>query len=273
MIVNSFSLSRSGNHPFVRWLLMSCQEPQYLVMQGTRPWQGKRIFNNEIQLVKQDEFYPDSYIRGLFNIDITKMDEYWKSDTNVVPASLNIVFLRDLYNNLASFLKFIINNSVQAQVLKQRNEITVDKLTFLWESYAKEFIGETNYLGGAYPVEYDSWFKLKSYRIFLCNKFSSMLGVNFISNEEIISKIPDRGLGSSFDKFDRYKNSARQMDLLNRKNFLLQEVDGIEDFFKDRSQLVELNEKIFGTNIFSDKPVKKTYDTHLSEERFQNIFG
>jgi hypothetical protein len=78
-----------------------------------------------------------------------------------------------------------------------------------WLAYAREFIGETNFIPNKVCVSYDHWFTDKKYR----KKISKQLGLKF--SDSGLQGISLAGNGSSFNMM-RLDGKAQKMDVLNR---------------------------------------------------------
>jgi len=125
-----------------------------------------------------------------------------KHDWYLGPSArrLDVLILRDPFNLLASRLKkgFVTVKSTQ--------------YTFgdLWLAYAKEFLGETNYL--TQPkicISYNRWVQDREYR----RQLAAQLGLVF--TDAGVHEVSSRAGGSSFDGTD-YAGEARQMDVMSR---------------------------------------------------------
>lgn len=111
------------------------------------------------------------------------------------------MILRDSFNLLATRLKKNPNESVRSL-----SENAVD----MWISYAREYLGETNYLKhNKISINYNQWVIDPDYRKLISTK----LGLAF--SDRGINDVNSFGGGSSFDK-QQFQGKATKMDVLNR---------------------------------------------------------
>ncbi|MEA5553169.1 hypothetical protein VB713_19695 [Anabaena cylindrica UHCC 0172] len=140
----------------------------------------------------------------------------------------DIIILRDPFNLLASRL--------------QKNFITVktpnETVMSLWIAYAKEFLGETNYLkNNKICVNYNQWFLDLNYR----HQIASQLRLEF--TDAGIEQVKNYGGGSSFDG-KGLDGQANQMDVLNRYKMF----ENHADYQKllNNKEVLEYSRRIFG---------------------------
>lgn len=140
----------------------------------------------------------------------------------------DVLILRDPFNLLASRLK---SNFTK---VKARNQT----FTELWISYAKEFLGETEYLKhNKICINYNRWFQDIDYRKQLASQLKSKF------SDKGINQISGIGKGSSFDNLD-FQGKAFQMDVFNRwRNFSADQ--SFLNQLNDR-ELLEYSKQIFG---------------------------
>lgn len=113
----------------------------------------------------------------------------------------DVLVLRDPFNLLASRLKKNPDESVRS--LKEN-------VTEMWISYAKEYLGETNYLkNNKIGINYNQWVVDANYRKLIALK----LGLTF--SDIGINDVNSFGGGSSFDR-QKFQGKATQMNVLNR---------------------------------------------------------
>ncbi|OZH53967.1 hypothetical protein AFK68_14040 [Hydrocoleum sp. CS-953] len=144
----------------------------------------------------------------------------------------DLLILRDPFNLLASRLKTSSKVSYFLSVNSQ-NKTMID----LWLDYAKEYLGETNYLKhNKICINYNQWFADIDYRRQIADKLQmefSDLGID---------KVTGFGGGSSFEG-KQFDGKGTSMDVLNR----WQKVSDNPQYkqFFDR-EVLEYSEKIFG---------------------------
>ena len=198
-------LRRTGNHAFINWLMPHIK--------------GRRVFLNDIPL----RYHPfrhhyreakrfgfdgakkmvESDVRGrlthkdllLYSYEDYSLEEVLSARLRqrrrvVFGPSKNyyeVLILRDPYNLIASRMQagFITTKT------KRKNFVD------LWLEYAREFVGETHYLGdNKICVNYNRWCADQDYRIALSQQF----GLPFTDSG--FKKVATQGGGSSFDALD-----------------------------------------------------------------------
>jgi len=118
----------------------------------------------------------------------------------------------------------------------------------LWKSYAKEYLGKTNYLGeNKIVINYNLWFSSKNYR----NNIEKKLGLE--PNDKKINEVLDIGRGSSFDGI-KFNGKANKMKVLERWK-LLADNAFYKTVLKDK-ELIKLSNKIFGKIPETEKIIK-----------------
>ncbi|NJM97764.1 MAG: hypothetical protein HC800_11935 [Phormidesmis sp. RL_2_1] len=113
---------------------------------------------------------------------------------------LDVLILRDPFNLFASRLKqgFIATKAKRMSMVA------------MWLQYAKEFVGESNYLTNHLVcISYNRWFVDASYRA----QLAEHLGLTFSDLGR--EKVCGMGGGSSFDGTD-FSGRAAEMNVLNR---------------------------------------------------------
>lgn len=140
----------------------------------------------------------------------------------------DVLILRDPFNLLASRFK---SNFYSTKDYRK-------EFVELWLEYAKEFIGETNYLKeNKVCINYNHWFFDSDYRKDI---FKSLdLDVLDIG----LGNVSFMGGGSSFDKLE-YANSADSMKVLNRWEKYLKNQKYLKEL--SNQDVLEYSEKIFG---------------------------
>jgi hypothetical protein len=141
----------------------------------------------------------------------------------------DVLILRDPFNLFASRLR------------SGRTEMSGSKLKSLldvWIEYAREYLGETNYLQNEKVlVNFNKWFAERDYRKSLAEK----LGLDF--SDQAVNQVTSFGRGSSFDgtKFD---GNPQKMDLLGRWRTLSENPEYLQLVRNEEVRLY--SEMIFG---------------------------
>lgn len=205
--IRFWGLRRSGNHGVINWI-----KGHYSTVCHINDANSvARYFKNlkRCKPLKKVDVTIISYENYLLNEPLPQFKEVISNN------KLYVLLLRDPFNLYAS----MINNQ---RVVKNLNfRVPIYNIKKFWAMYAKEFLGETQYLPqNTIKINFNRWFSDIGYRRGLSKKIGRVFsdgGLNLVSGY---------GGGSSFDLM-KYNNSAQKMDVLNRwklykndKNFL-----------------------------------------------------
>ncbi|MEK6889062.1 MAG: glycosyltransferase [Nanoarchaeota archaeon] len=253
-------MQRTGNHPIINWLLghfkgkicilnhVSPNKNPFLshsIKQGSNTSalnieKEKSGLHEKKQCIVYN--YEDEKISEIATKKFEKNRDSWIGSSK---KKFDLLILRDPYNLFASRLKreYTTQNKIPLRTKKDAR-----KISSLWKSYAKEFIGKTNYLKNKFVINYNLWYSSKTYR----KKISKSLGLEF--TDKNFKQVPNIGNGSSFDGL-KFNNHTEKMKVLQRwKTYKHHEV--FREAVKD-VKLIKLSEKIFGkingTEILSKK--------------------
>ena len=228
-------LQRSGNHAIANWVLKQL------------PGAGL-FFNN----VLPESPFDESRLEWASDTDTTNFDfllysfedrslhavtsprvypAYIGGDSPAVEKRIDIIVLRDPFNLVASRFKHGRTNALRSSY---PTGLTIPEL---WVMYAREFIGETNFLQEyKVPVNYNLWCVSKDYR----KKLADLLGLEFTDTG--FEDVTNYGGGSSFDGTG-LDSQASQMSTAER--WLLFRNDlSYASIFKDKA-ILELSTKVF----------------------------
>jgi len=151
---------------------------------------------------------------------------------------LNVLVLRDPYNNFASRLalanQLITKEKERGRTGGKHCRMWIsDKKVELWCEHARNFLSHPNLI----CINYNNWFSDIEYRKSVALK----LGLKFRDNNR--NQVAKEGGGSSFDGLTK-QNKAREMNVLNRwKNF---KHDKTYKGIISDPELIDLSNKIFG---------------------------
>lgn len=241
-------LRRTGNHAIINWLK---PQPQGKIRHinnlkvGVNPYRYKyerlRDYYPQYEWSKEDYkkeaqgdlvpkelliySYEDYELKKVFNNYFeSKHDLYLGKSAN----RYDLLILRDPFNLFASRLK---KNYIEVQN-PQGNMVD------LWLEYAKEYLGETNYLKhNKICLNYNFWVKDIDYR----KQISAQLNLDF--SDAGINKVSGCGDGSSFEGRS-LNGQASKMDVNNRWQHFLED----ENYLKlvNNEELLSYSERIFG---------------------------
>ena len=241
-------LRRTGNHAVINWIaqqepgkvqhlnnLIPAENPfryKYEHLRDYYPDHGKQAerYRQEAigNFVKKDCLiysYEDFSLPQIASKSFERKHDIYLGKTG---KRYDILLLRDPFNLIASRLK----SEMMGVRAKSQNVVE------LWIDYAKEFLGETNYLKlNKVCVNYNRWAGDQDYR----REIAEQLELEF--SDRGLYEVRKLGGGSSFDgvKFD---GDARKMDVLNRwKKF---KDDPAYRQLVNNGELIAYSEKIFG---------------------------
>ncbi|MGK7957559.1 MAG: hypothetical protein AB4063_20225 [Crocosphaera sp.] len=245
--IRVIGMRRSGNHAIINWLLGQVPKDT-IFLNDLRP--GLRQFRQGIntsffkklrKVLEQNSFkdivihsYEDIELASLSNLyyNLMRLIYFGKTGKNI-----DILILRDPYNTMASRIKATqiesdytlsplerwssceekYNSNYRNYYYKDFMMVENPNLTpiDLWLQYAREFIGETNYLKTKVCLNFNRWFSDSLYRQELANQ----LQITFTDSN--LNKVTSYGKGSSFDG-SVYDGNAQTMNLLERWKYYSQ---------------------------------------------------
>lgn len=221
-----FALKRSGHHAVMDWF-MPCLGFNLMHHNNCSYLKSGNIVS--FGSCSKKEYSKNLGYRRIFNFEDQSLNNLKKIPANVK----KVMVIRDPYNNFASRVKHTDKNIFR--------NFNFD----IWISYAREFIGETNYLGdNVIKVIYNNWFKSQEYRDLILKKIRS--NFSFIGVPGSLDNVPKFGDGSTFDGFS-FDGSAREMDVLNRWKKIKNENILKKMLFDD--ELYNLTKIIFGESV------------------------
>ena len=219
------TLRRSGNHAIMSWIIKQItdingndffargntkigQDPMSLHSLIPEPYPK---INKKLLIYN----YEDENIKKIFCDKFIKKREEWVGKSK---EKYHLLILRDPFNHFASRMKCKI--TIRARLSKMLRK-KPKKYTRLWIDYAKEFLGETNFLPyKKICINYNKWFDDLEYRKRLC------IGMNIRFTDAGINSVPQSGDGSSFDGVS-YDGRGSEMKVLDRYHYLRD-----NDFYK-----------------------------------------
>jgi hypothetical protein len=211
---------RTGNHAIINWLrsqvkgkvfhinnLIVDENPyryKYYNLLDFYPQHKTRIKNYRLQaegnLVTRDCLiysYEDYDLNRVFSDRFEKKHDLYLGKTE---RRHDIIIVRDPFNLIASRLK---SNMIRVKDSRQN-------FIYLWIAYAKEHVGETDYLKhNKLCINYNQWCSDIDYRRSIADR------LNLEFSDAGIDKIASHGGGSSFDR-NNPDIKASEMDTGNR---------------------------------------------------------
>lgn len=252
-------LKRSGNHAIINWIRKQ-QAGTVWYLNNLRPQQNPYRYLDEHypfdkwkKEAKGDLTEKDCLIYSYENCELSKItdpdfEEKRELYLGKSATEYDVLILRDPFNMLASMLHNhkkqleqhgkITKNYFQGKNKYGRDKKEGEDLISLWIDYAKEFLGETNFLDrNKVVINYNAWFSSEDYRRELAQK----LKLNF--SDRGMNEVKNFGGGSSFEGL-QLDGTAITMDVLNRWKTLID--DPQYRALLNNRELVEYSEKIFG---------------------------
>ena len=232
-------LKRTGNHAIINWLRQQHSGKVWHlnnIVAGKNPyhWLYSHYPKEALKQEALGNFtvkdcliysYEDYSLERVTDPKFENLHDLYLGKSSI---RYDLILLRDPFNLMASRLK--------------KNYIAVKDpnytVTHLWIDYAKEFIGETNYLNNyKICINYNRWFVDVEYR----KELASALVMDF--SDKGIERVKSEGGGSSFDG-EKLNGKASQMDVLNR--YKVFEDDPEYQKLVDNEELIQYSRKIFG---------------------------
>jgi hypothetical protein len=242
-------MRRSGNHAITNWIRRQVRGEQIWYLNDVAP--NVEPFRYHYEYVK--DLYPEYLNRAHSCLQeshgrLTPKDalilsyEDWplpamkgrryerrhSIDIGRSQQRYDVLVLRDPFNLLASRLQKGI------RCCKKRSW----SFSRLWLAYAREFLGETNYLAQRFvPISYNDWFKDETYRA----ECAALLDLE--GTDGGIEEVAGTGGGSSFSSRE-YNGRAQEMDVLNRWTVFRNDPEYLKAI--RNPTLIEYAERIFG---------------------------
>lgn len=240
-------LRRSGNHGIIIWLrrhydqkiwhlnnVSPCKNPyrqlyQHYSNKEKLKQEARGNFSRKECLIYNYENYT---LDSIVNSKCEKNHDLYLGKS---AKRYDLLILRDPYNMFASLRQGQLKKNSENYFQTYPNNR--ESITQLWLNYAKEFLGETNYLQQKrVMVNYNQWVSNLDYR----QSISQQLELDFC--DAGFNVVKNYGGGSSFDG-TKFHDKANQMDVLNR----WQEFVDDEEYRKMfNSEIIEYSQQIFG---------------------------
>lgn len=233
------ALQRSGHHAIINWIVANSAGPACF-LNDCRPKLNPFLTCAEdegIELAAKNLLiynYEDRELGELFTLEFMDNRTRWFGKSE---RSIHVLVMRDPFNNFASKYRWAVNGTKWTP----ETEWITRALPGLWKSYAKEFVGLTNFMPAPKVfLNYNRWFTDDKYR----DEMASRL--ELVSTDQGLSEVAKWGpntWGDSFDNMD-FDGRALEMKVLERWRCFADD-PVFKDLFRD-SELLSLSEKIFG---------------------------
>ena len=233
------ALQRSGHHAIINWISENSSGPACFLNNcspGVDPFlmctEAQRIELAPRNLLIYN--YEDRALADAFSPDFLSNRTRWFGAQG---KSIYILVLRDPFNNFASKYRWAINGTKWTPHMSW----VVHELPQLWKSYAREFLGLTNFMPAPkLCINYNRWFIDLDYR----RQVSRRLGL--VSAEKGLTEVAKWGPNTWGDSFDnlQFEGRAHEMKVLERWRHFADDAV-FKQLFQDR-ELCDLAEAIFG---------------------------
>ncbi|MDY7012685.1 MAG: hypothetical protein SVX43_03635 [Cyanobacteriota bacterium] len=252
--IRVIGIKRSGNHAIINWIAkQQTGEVKHLnnLLPGRNPYRF---------LYKH---YPTEYFRQeacgnfsqkdclIYSYENCKLPKVvtrgveWKHDLYLGKSKerYDVLILRDPFNMIASAFhnhakQIKKHNKIVHSYFKEKGTMEDLDIVELWLSYAREYLGETQYLNQKkVPVNYNAWVLDANYR----KDIAEQLKLEF--SDRGLEDVREQGGGSSFEGRNLH-GQATKMDVLNRWKIVADDPDYRR--LLDNPALFEYSERIFG---------------------------
>jgi len=263
--IRVIGLRRSGNHAIINWITK--QEPiEPIFINHTRVLENPYRDVYRDQLIKQKNpdlkgwrcedinwwkqqskgdfsfkdcliySYEDQELERITHASFEKKHDFYLGRSE---ERYDLILIRDPFNLFASRLK---RREIVQTIEKKFDPLKVYSRQYtlpeLWVCYAKECLGETNFLkNNKIVVNYNQWFTDVTYR----QQLAERLKVTF--SDAGFGDVRVAGGGSSFDG-TKFSGEANKMDVLNRWKVYMD--DPLYRQLFENEELLAYSTKIFG---------------------------
>lgn len=197
----------------------------------------KRLFDFLWSFLKKDYLiysYEDRRLRDVCSDEFGSLHDRYLGRSS---ERVDILVLRDPFNFFASRMKWEERGGRCCYHLIS-DAVSRLQLIELWKEYAREFLGETNFLKNKkLAVNYNEWFSSVQYR----QSIAQELGLEY--SDQALDAVHGVGLGSSFSGFDM-SGSARKLKVSERWRHFVKNRTYREIFYD--KELLGLSRSIFG---------------------------
>lgn len=222
------AMPRSGHHSIMDWIRHHSGR-RWAVMHFMRPGCAEYGYPHDTirpvePVVREAHKHKRSVI---YNYEGTRLDKV--TVLGAWEPAYRVIVVRDPFNWVASRVKhhdrlgtaLPVNTSVLSR----------------WKLLAREYLGETDYLGGAVRISYNNWVADGAYRA------SVLEALGFNPSTEPWQRVSSMGQGSSFDG-QRLNGKAQQMRVFDRWQEYVDHP--AMRLAREDAELVSLSDEIFG---------------------------
>ncbi len=232
------ALMRSGHHAIIEWIQAHFDGPQYELNDAL-------AFQYPFRTDWYESHSPPKSSSVLATVNFEDVDIRRCRETPLIDLKLlgrvkccrHVLVLRDPLNLLASKLRFMRTRPWWHADQERRNQ-SVEDILSLWVHMAREFSGETDYLGpSCIRISFNQWFLSQPYRDAVARD------IGFVNQDHGVDRVSRRGDGSSFD-YQKFDGRAQNMGVLNRWQSLVDDAEFRLIF--QRADVLHYSELLFG---------------------------
>ena len=261
--IQFIGLQRSGSHAVLSWLFKQFEKPVYffnnarhfgnplqdfqpLDLPNTVPVRRGRSAGRRRQLQQIAQMPKDVLVYSYENLPLDALRQRQLVPDKDMVTGLSrglrrMLIVRDFPNWFASRIRY--HEIVRAEFPTGQQ---IERLMRMWMLYAREYLGETEYLGDV-PVDtvsFNLWVRDDAYRSDLLRTLCVKL------KDNSISYVPDAGGGSSFDA-TKLSGKGEQMQVFARWRYLRDKKLGevVPGFANRLREIERLNNAIFGSEF------------------------
>jgi hypothetical protein len=239
-IIHFIGMARSGNHAVINWILQKHDNPIFLNNRNDVNSPFLKLHQNNYD--DEQIMLTQDYNLMVISSEFDSLEKYLKLKWELKNESKKIIPMNDILHIFIVRDPFNLFASRMSHVRPYAHIKNIKKFCEEWKTYAREFLGITNYIPNKLPISYNKWFSNKRYR----RKLTKTIGG---SDVDSVNNITSYGNGSSFDKM-KFNGKANQMKVLERwKHYARNEL--FLEMLEDK-ELMKLSNKIFG-NIIKKK--------------------
>jgi hypothetical protein len=239
--IKLLGIRRSGNHAVLGWI--ADRNRGKVCFLNSVAVKGNQKRNEKLNTLPSKNICKDMGKSSLLLCSYEELSLSAFQEHSIFPGLLKgpetqALVLRDPFNTFASRLKGIrtLKATQRGFLIEDPDLCFPPHVSILWKQYAKEYLGITKKLGGAFVgVNYNSWFTNPDYRCELAN----VLGLK--PSAEPFERVPGFGFGSSFDRKTK-DGEAYKMNVLTRWEEFADDPT-YHKYFDD--ELLELSKEIF----------------------------
>jgi hypothetical protein len=248
------AMRRSGHHAILNWIRYHQKGRHFLLNNckaGENPFLGCSRIDSVVGGKNGEHRYInwDNETKGKFSKKNTLIYNYEDCDLVEVEKDIvdretqwfgttesrfDLLILRDPFNLFASMLRWMRGKMFAPDIEELR------RLPQLWIQYAKEYLGDSNYLSDKVTVSFNEWFQSRACRDQMALRFG------FLNEDRGLQEVAKWGPSTWGDSFDgmKYDGQAQSMKVFDRWRQYAEDREFKQLFMND--ELWRFSHEIFG---------------------------